>query len=518
MSKDVNGKAQVENTSEEQFSLNDDRRVKVLSPGRMVAKRFFRSRISVLGLCILIFMFLFSFVGGLISPYAEDEIFYRMEGQNKTYAGVVKNNEYRYAVAEGQTFDSVLQARSLLLIQQGGSSFSQNDINYNVVKEGEDLYSVSLDDGTILGIAYKDIVSSSNEGESCSFSLQFAALKAYTNGQNSFEVDGASYSLDAEGGIFEGTTEVGYISRFVVNPKMPDIFISRDFKELIEDTIENDEERMTYTNADGVSQDYLITFMADSNTWEVLENKETLVFDQYAPPSAEHWLGTDGNGMDMLTRLMYGGRVSLIIGFIVEIIANVLGVIMGGISGYFGKAVDMIIMRIVDIFYCIPSTPILIIIGAAMDAARVPATTRMIYLMLILGFLSWPGVARMIRGMILSLREQEFMTATEACGIKISRRISRHLVPNVMPQIIVSATMGLGSTIITEATLSFLGLGVKFPFASWGNIITDVNNIRVLTEYWYVWIPAGVCLLMTVLAFNLVGDGLRDAFDPKMKR
>ena len=222
--------------------------------------------------------------------------------------------------------------------------------------------------------------------------------------------------------------------------------------------------------------------------------------------------------MDMLTRLMYGGRVSLIIGFIVEIIANVLGVIMGGISGYFGKWVDMVIMRIVDIFYCIPSTPIIIILGAAMDAMRVEPQIRMIYLMLILGFLSWPGVARMIRGMILSLREQEFMTATEACGIKTSRRIFRHLVPNVMPQLIVSATMGLGSTIIMEATLSFLGLGVKFPFASWGNIINDVNNISVLTNYWFIWIPAGVCLLLTVLAFNLVGDGLRDAFDPKMKR
>ena len=195
-----------------------------------------------------------------------------------------------------------------------------------------------------------------------------------------------------------------------------------------------------------------------------------------------------------------------------------LGVIMGGISGYFGGWVDNLIMRIVDVFYCIPSTPILIILGSTMDAMRVDPQIRMIYLMLILGFLSWPGVARMIRGLILCLREQEFMTATEACGIKTSRRIFRHLVPNVMPQLIVSATMGLGSTIIMEATLSFLGLGVKFPFASWGNIINDVNNISVLTNYWFIWIPAGVCLLLTVLAFNLVGDGLRDAFDPKMKR
>jgi peptide/nickel transport system permease protein len=153
-----------------------------------------------------------------------------------------------------------------------------------------------------------------------------------------------------------------------------------------------------------------------------------------------------------------------------------------------------------------------------MDADNVPAMTRMMYLMLILGFLGWAGTARLVRGQILSLREQEFMTATEATGIAVRRRIMKHLIPNVMPQLIVVMTMGLGGTIITEATLSFLGLGVRFPFASWGNIINDVNDTFVLTNYWFIWIPAGILLLATVLAFNIVGDGLRDAFDPKMKR
>ena len=139
-------------------------------------------------------------------------------------------------------------------------------------------------------------------------------------------------------------------------------------------------------------------------------------------------------------------------------------------------------------------------------------------LLLILGILGWAGIARLVRGQILSLREQEFMTATEACGISVSRRIFRHLIPNVIPQLIVNCTMSLGSTIITEATLSFLGLGVKFPFASWGNIMNDVSNSYVLTSYWFIWIPAGICLMLTVLGFNFVGDGLRDAFDPKMKR
>ena len=175
-------------------------------------------------------------------------------------------------------------------------------------------------------------------------------------------------------------------------------------------------------------------------------------------------------------------------------------------------------MRIVDIFYCIPNMPIIIILGAVMDGMRVDPQIRMLFLMLLLGFLGWASTARLVRGQILSLREQEFMVATEATGVRTINRIFKHLIPNVIPQLIVTCTMGLGSTIITESTLSFLGLGVKFPFASWGNIINDVNDTFVLTTYWFIWIPAGVCLLLTVLAFNILGDGLRDAFDPRMKR
>ena len=153
-----------------------------------------------------------------------------------------------------------------------------------------------------------------------------------------------------------------------------------------------------------------------------------------------------------------------------------------------------------------------------MDAQRIDPTARIYMMMLVLGILGWPGVARMVRGQILSLREQEFMVAAEATGLSVSRRIFRHLVPNVIPQLIVICTMGLGGIILTESTMSFLGLGVKFPYASWGNIIQSVSNVYVMTNYWFVWIPAGFMILITVLGFNFVGDGLRDAFDPKMKR
>jgi len=296
------------------------------------------------------------------------------------------------------------------------------------------------------------------------------------------------------------------------------VFLDKDFKTQLIEAVEKKDTSFVYTDKNGETFEYSLSFDAPRNMWNVKQEKETRVFDSYSFPTKAHWLGTDRNGMDMLTRLMYGGRVSLIIGFIVVIIETVLGVIMGGISGYFGGWVDNLIMRIVDILYCIPSMPIIIILGAAMDAANVDPKIRMLYLMLILGILGWPSIARLVRGQILSLREQEFMTATESCGISVPKRIFKHLLPNVIPQLIVVMTMGLGSTIITEATLSFLGLGVRFPFASWGNIINDVNDTFVLTNYWFIWIPAGVLLLITVLAFNIVGDGLRDAFDPKMKR
>jgi len=501
--------------SSNEYSLNDDRRVKVLSPSALVVKRFFRNRLAVIGMIMLVTMFVFSFIGGIISPYKQDQQFYRYEGQMKEYAGVVKNNDFRYLAAEGQEFGSVLQAKFLLAREKKQESYSYKDVEYQVLEEGEDLYSISSE-GELLAIAFKDIVY--EESGELSFDVKHEALKAYVNGEASFTAEGNEFTLDENGNIMAGDTVAGYISRLVVSSAAGDIIFERGFKEELESVIDAGGEEFNYVDEDGTEYIYTITYDPTTFNWSVQQEKETYVYDVYAQPSKEHWLGTDKNGMDMLTRLMYGGRVSLVIGFIVVIIETVIGVILGGLAGYFGKWVDQLIMRIVDVFYCIPSLPLIIILGAAMDAMKVEPMMRMLYLMLILGFLGWPSVARLVRGQILSLREQEFMTAAEACGVRVSRRIFRHLIPNVIPQLIVTCTMGLGSTIIMEATLSFLGIGVKFPFASWGNIITDVNESFVMTHYWFVWIPAGVCLLIAVLGFNFVGDGLRDAFDPKMKR
>ena len=504
-------------TNNENYSLNDDRRVKVLSPGALVAKRFFRNRLAVTGMVILIAMFLFSFLGGVLSPYGQDQKFYRYDVQTKDYAGIIHNEELRYTAADSALFKSSVQAQGFLNIQKGNDSFSYDGNKYTIEKISDDFY-VFHCQGKIVGIASRELVNSS-DNQSLSFDMTYDSLMAKAKGEESFTSGGKTYTMDADGVVFDGSgNEVAYVSQYIVRAIMSDVFFTREFKNQLIEAVEAGQDSFQFKDQDGVDAEYILKYNASTKQWDVQQQIETRVFDTYSFPSKEHWLGTDRNGMDMLTRLMYGGRISLIIGFVAVAIESIIGVIMGGIAGYFGGWVDGLIMRLVDVFYCIPSMPLFIILGAAMDAANVPAMTRMMYLMLILGFLGWAGTARLVRGQILSLREQEFMTATEAGGIAVSRRIFRHLIPNVMPQLIVVMTMGLGSTIITEATLSFLGLGVRFPFASWGNIINDVNDTFVLTNYWFIWIPAGVLLLVTVLAFNIVGDGLRDAFDPKMKR
>lgn len=238
----------------------------------------------------------------------------------------------------------------------------------------------------------------------------------------------------------------------------------------------------------------------------------------YADPSLDHLLGTDENGMDVFVRLMYGGRISLIIGFIVVILETIIGIILGGIAGYFGGWVDQIIMRIVDIFNCIPTLPILLIASAVIDSWGLEADKRIYVLMIIITVFSWSGCARMVRGQILSLREQEFITATEVMGLPTWRKIFKHLIPNVMPQLIVSMTLGLGSVILYESTLSYLGLGVQLPKAAWGTMIASSNTPEVLNYHMNMWLPAGIMIVIAVLGFNFVGDGLRDAMDPKAKK
>ena len=252
-------------------------------------------------------------------------------------------------------------------------------------------------------------------------------------------------------------------------------------------------------------------------TDEKMREKGVRLYDKTGP-SLEHWLGTNENGQDVLIRMMHGGRISMLIGLFCVFIEILIGMTLGGIAGYYGKWVDMLIMRVVDIFYCIPFFPVVLISGVIMNEMKVPQSMRIYALVVIMGLLGWASVARMVRGQILSLREQEYIMAAEATGIRPMKKIFKHLLPNVMPQLIVNATLGIGSVILTEAALSYLGFGVPTPYASWGNMVSSVVDTNILRYNMNIWIPPGVCILITVMAFNFLGDGLRDAFDPKLKR
>ena len=563
-------------------ALDDEQRVKVLSPGMLVAKRFFRNKLAVAGLEILVAMFLFSFIGGMVSPYNESQVFRKTDHVWKDYAGATYNKSYIFTTANGAEFPAQGQQKFILATNKGNDSFEANDVTYGLEQKGEDYWAIYSSesvatvltlkgkstykqvgnteitdeikegyeeavandantfevDGTTYTIekagrenqitisgevafATKKVFSAATNDAEMGFDFQQAALDAIEAGDAFFEYDGATYELTTT--EKETSTEVvkdgevyATVSNLLVSPQAKGVFLSLSFKEAVEQAIADKASTFTAVNEAGEEETYQL--QTKNTQYVVRSQKATTVNDTYSGPSKKHWLGTDGNGMDMLTRLMYGGRISLMIGFVVIIIEGIIGILIGGVSGYFGGWVDTILMRVVDVVICIPAMPLYIIIGSVMDYYKIDPRIRIYALCAILGIVGWPGIARMVRGQILSLREQEFMVATEATGVRISRRIFRHLIPNVIPQLIVIATMGLGDVILMEATLSFLGIGVKFPYASWGNIVNAVNDVYVLTNFWFVWIPAGFLILLTVLGFNFVGDGLRDAFDPKMKR
>ena len=563
-------------------ALDDEQRVKVLSPGMLVAKRFFRNKLAVAGLVILVTMFVFSFIGGMVSPYGESQVFRKTDHVWKDYAGATYNKAYIFETADGSEFPAAGQQKFILATNKGDATFEADGVTYGLENKGEEywaIYSaepvatvltlkgkstykpagdaevtddikegyeeaVSNDEDTfeVDGITYsieksgrenlitisgevafatKKVFSAATSDAQLGFEFQQLALDALENGESSFECDGVKYEMSTLEG--ETATEItkdgevyATVSGLLVSPQANGVFLSLSFKEAVEQAITEKASTFTALNENGEEETYQLQ---TKNTQYVVRNqKETTVNDTYAAPSKKHLVGTDGNGMDMLTRLMYGGRISLMIGFVVIIIEGIIGILIGGISGYFGGWVDTILMRVVDVVICIPAMPLYIIIGSVMDYYKIDPRIRIYALCAILGIVGWPSIARLVRGQILSLREQEFMVATEATGVRVSRRIFRHLIPNVIPQLIVIATMGLGDVILMEATLSFLGIGVKFPYASWGNIVNAVNDVYVLTNFWFVWIPAGFLILLTVLGFNFVGDGLRDAFDPKMKR
>lgn len=567
----------------EEMHLDDARRVKVLSPGMLVFRRFIRNRLAVIGFVILFFMFTFSFLGPIFSPYGQAQVFKKLDSITKDYAGAIRNEELRYTDIDEVNFDDADRAQFLLALGKGEEDFTTPDgETYRYIQEGEGFYRIvqlkpvaveflgnvkPYEDGGEVPEGVAEAFAAAQEGGQSNFELdgvQYFAIQdkkeniifgessvalalintfdvfsesdvdfvqsydfkytssmAIEQGEDSFDFDGQTYSIEANEAsstIYDSNGQpYAEISTIIVNPVDQSIFLPVAFKSEARKAISNFETEFIFPDAESGEEIEYTIHRVNANYY-IRKLTETEVINIYEDPSTTHLLGTDNNGMDVITRLMYGGRVSLMVGFVVIFIEVFIGIVVGGVSGFFGGAVDTALMRFVDLFNSIPFYPIVLIFGSVMDTLEVDPLYRIFLLMLVLGLLGWTGVARVVRGQILTLREQDFMVATEATGIRTSRRIFRHLIPNVMPLLIVNATAGLGGIIITEATLGFLGLGVKYPLASWGSIINTASDAFVMTNFWFMWIPAGSLILLTVLGFNFVGDGLRDAYDPRMQR
>jgi peptide/nickel transport system permease protein len=234
-----------------------------------------------------------------------------------------------------------------------------------------------------------------------------------------------------------------------------------------------------------------------------------IITSRYLPPSAEHLMGTDKFGRDIFSRVLYGARISLSIGFVAVGISVTLGTLIGALAGYFGGWVDSVLMRFTDMMLAFPRLVLLIVVIAVFE-------NQSIWLVVVvLGLTGWMGTSRIVRGEVLSLREREFVQAARALGMGDWRIIIRHVIPNTLAPVIVSATLGIGLTILTEASLSFLGLGVQPPTPSWGNMVSDGRD--ALTQAWWIATFPGLAIVLTVVAFNLLGDGLRDALDPRLR-
>jgi len=235
-------------------------------------------------------------------------------------------------------------------------------------------------------------------------------------------------------------------------------------------------------------------------------------------PSTRHWLGTDFLGRDIYTRLLLAGRISLVIGLMTMLLSVTLGYLLGALSGYAGGLTDKLIMRFADLMMTIPSLPLLIVMGAMLAELDLPPESRVYMVIVMLSLLEWPKLARLVRGQILSLRERDFMLATQVLGLSSRRRIFGHLLPNTVPILVVMATMAVANAILSESALSYLGLGVVPPMASWGNMMDAANSLIDFQRRPWLWMPPGIAIFLTVVAINVLGDGLRDALDPKMKR
>jgi peptide/nickel transport system permease protein len=254
----------------------------------------------------------------------------------------------------------------------------------------------------------------------------------------------------------------------------------------------------------------LITFFiaASASLLAPYDPGKTDVSMKLKPPSLEHFLGTDQLGRDVFSRMLFGSRVSLSVGFVAVAISICIGILVGAMAGYYGRWIDSLLMRFVDIMLCFPSFFLILTVVALLGPS-------LFKVMVVIGITSWMGTSRFVRAEFLSLRERDFTQAARALGVKDSRIIFRHILPNALAPVFVTATLDVATAILVEAGLSFLGFGVQPPAPSWGNILTEGRTY--IFDAWWLTVFPGLAILLTVLSFNLLGEGLRDALDPRLR-
>lgn len=241
-----------------------------------------------------------------------------------------------------------------------------------------------------------------------------------------------------------------------------------------------------------------------------IDPTKTSLAESLQPPSREHWLGTDLSGRDVWSRIVYAARVSLIAGVASTAIAIVIALVLGTIAGFYGGFVDNVIMRVTDVIMCIPD---LIIIMALVSVLG----PGLLNIVIAIGILGWTGKTRLLRAQILAVREKEYVTSARCSGASNRRIMLKHVLPNSFSPVLVAGTLSVAGAILTEASLSFLGFGVLPPTPSWGEMLNAARSFTRLQENPWIWVPPGVMILLTVLAINFIGDGLRDSLDPRQK-
>ncbi len=255
----------------------------------------------------------------------------------------------------------------------------------------------------------------------------------------------------------------------------------------------------------------IVIIMAVFAPWlGTIDPTKTSLMDSLQPPSREHWLGTDLSGRDVWSRIVYAARASLIAGVVSTLIASLIAIILGTVSGYYGGIIDNVIMRVTDVIMCIPD----LIIIMALVSVLGPGLLNVV---IAIGILGWTGKTRLLRAQILAVREKEYVTAARCTGASNGRIMLRHILPNSFSPLLVAGTLSVAGAILTEASLSFLGFGILPPSPSWGEMLNAARSFTRLQENPWIWLPPGIMILLTVLAINFIGDGLRDSLDPRQK-